>query len=178
MRIYFTNYLHKSFWTRPEWNSRPLTQQFDSLPIVLQGAASYKSDSTHVNMCDTCQIITNCFTWTYILFNFFHYKRWFLSIAITFANSLDPDQARYLVWPDLDSNWWRLDSGTDWMFWKKKLILIPFEKFWTQINQSGLIWIKTDWHLDTCNVPEWILKTTTKTNKHVLKKSADDKKSW
>ena len=36
------------------------------------------------------------------------------------ANSLDPDQARYFVGPDLDPNWLKLCSGTEWFFLEKK----------------------------------------------------------
>ena len=51
---------------------------------------------------------------------------------ITFANSLDPDQARQNVWPDLDANcltlWWY-----SWKSFLKKLI---FKKITTDDKKA------------------------------------------
>ena len=41
-------------------------------------------------------------------------------LMITFANSLEPDQARQKVKRDVDLNYWHSDGSTERIFWKKK----------------------------------------------------------
>ena len=76
----------------------------------------------------------NCIVWSPILtLNSFPTSGYFCHLLITFANSLDPDQARQNVGPDLDPNCLTLW----WYSWKICFVNVTLKKKSTDDKKAG-----------------------------------------